>query len=165
MIAILPGFQEYQFVVAGVSNLDPNYYRHFERNGIRFLFEQTFDLLSHSTAALVTSGTATLETALFGVPQIVCYRTSSLSYAIGKMVIKVPFISLVNLIAGRAVVKELIQNDFNARNLLDELRTLLTDAEYMARIKAGYAELREKLGQQQAAKKTAELMVKYLQAS
>jgi lipid-A-disaccharide synthase len=163
MIAILPGFQEYQFVVAGVTNLDPNYYRHFQRNGIRFLFDQTFDLLSHAKAALVTSGTATLETALFGVPQIVCYRTSSLSYAIGKMVIKVPYISLVNLVVGRAVVRELIQSDFNARNLLDELRTLLTDADYMARMQAGYTELRAKLGQNQAAKKTAELMVKYLQ--
>ena len=165
MIAILPGFQEYQFVVAGVSNLDPNYYRHFERNGIKFLFDQTFDLLSYAKAALVTSGTATLETALFDVPQIVCYRTSALSYAIGKMVIKVPYISLVNLIVGRAVVKELIQGDFNARNLLDELRTLLTDADYMARLKVGYAELRAKLGQQQAANKTAKLMVGYLRAS
>ena len=164
MIAILPGFQEYQFVVAGVSNLDPNYYRNFHRNGIRFVFDQTFDLLTHAKAALVTSGTATLETALFGVPQIVCYRTSALSYAIGKMVIKVPYISLVNLVVGRAVVKELIQGDFNARNLLDELKTLLTDADYMARIKAGYAELRGKLGRQQAARKTAELMVKYLEA-
>lgn len=162
MIAILPGFQEYQFVVAGVTNLDPNYYRHFERNGIKFLFDQTFDLLSHATAALVTSGTATLETALFDVPQIVCYRTSALSYAIGKMVIKVPYISLVNLIVERAVVKELIQGEFTARNLLDELKTLLTDPDYMARLKAGYHELREKLGQHQAAKKTAELMVKYL---
>ena len=165
MIAILPGFQEYQFVVAGVTNLDPNYYKHFHRNGIRFVFDQTFDLLSHATAALVTSGTATLETALFGVPQIVCYRTSTLSYAIGKMLIKVPYISLVNLIAGRAVVKELIQSDFNARNLLDEMRLLLNDAGYQARILAGYAELREKLGQHQAAKKTAELMVQYLQAA
>ena len=164
MIAILPGFQEYQFVVAGVTNLDPNYYKHFHRNGIRFVFDQTFDLLSHATAALVTSGTATLETALFDVPQIVCYRTSALSYAIGKMVIKVPYISLVNLVVGRAVVKELIQGDFNARNLLDELRALLTDVAYPSRVKAGSAELREKLGQQQAAKKTAELMVKYLRA-
>jgi lipid-A-disaccharide synthase len=162
MIAILPGFQEYQFVVAGVNNLDPNYYKHFHRNGIRFVFDQTFDLLSHASAALVTSGTATLETALFDVPQIVCYRTSALSYAIGKMVIKVPYISLVNLIAGREVVKELIQGEFTARNLLDELRTLLTDPAYLARMKAGYAELREKLGQHQAAKKTAELMVGYL---
>ncbi|MBD2723932.1 lipid-A-disaccharide synthase [Hymenobacter armeniacus] len=165
MIAILPGFQEYQFVVAGVTNLDPNYYKHFHRNGIRFVFDQTFDLLAHAKAALVTSGTATLETALFGVPQIVCYRTSLLSYTIGKMVIKVPYISLVNLIAGREVVKELIQGNFNARNLLDELRTMLTDADYKARIKAGYADIREKLGQQQAARKTAELMVKYLKAA
>ncbi len=164
MIAILPGFQDYQFIVAGVTNLDPNYYRHFHRNGIRFVFDQTFDLLSHAKAALVTSGTATLETALFGVPQIVCYRTSALSYAIGKMVIKVPYISLVNLIVGRAVVKELIQGDFNARNLLDELRTMLIDADYMANLQAGYQELRDKLGRHQAAKKAAELMVHYLRA-
>lgn len=162
MIAILPAFQEYQFVVAGVTNLDRRYYAHFERNGIRFLFDQTFDLLSHARVALVTSGTATLETALFDVPQIVCYRTSAISYAIGKMVIKVPYISLVNLIAGREVVKELIQHEFTARNLMDELKSLLTDEAYMARMKADYAELREKLGQQQAAKKAAELMVKYL---
>jgi lipid-A-disaccharide synthase len=164
MVAILPAFQEYQFVVAGVNNLDRAYYQHFERNGIRYLFDQTFDLLSHARVALVTSGTATLETALFDVPQIVCYRTSIMSYTIGKMVIKVPYISLVNLIAGREVVKELIQNNFTARNLMDELKRLLTDDEYMARMKAGYAELREKLGQQQAAKKAAELMVNYLTA-
>ncbi|AMJ66585.1 lipid-A-disaccharide synthase [Hymenobacter sp. PAMC 26628] len=164
MLAILPPFMDYQFVVAGVDNLDRTYYQHFERNGIRLLFDQTFDLLSHATAALVTSGTATLETALFGVPQIVCYRTSVLSYTIGKMLIKVPYISLVNLIAGRAVVKEMIQNDFTARNLLDELKKLLTDDNYRAQIQTGYAELRAKLGQQQAAKKTAALMVKYLKA-
>jgi lipid-A-disaccharide synthase len=164
MIAILPGFQEYQFVVAGVTNLDPNYYRNFHRNGIRFVFDETFDLLSHAKAALVTSGTATLETALFGVPQIVCYRTSSLSYFIGKMVIKVPYISLVNLIAGRPVVRELIQGDFTARNLLDELRALLSDVDYQDRMRAGYAEIRAKLGQNQAAQKTAELMVQYLKS-
>ena len=162
MLAILPGFQQFQFVLSGFTNLDPNYYKHFHRNGIRFVFDQTFDLLSHATAALVTSGTATLETALFGVPQIVCYRTSSLSYLIGKMVIKVPYISLVNLIAGRAVVRELIQGEFTARNLLDELRKMLTDEEYQAHMRAGYAEVREKLGQHQAAQKTAELMVRYL---
>ncbi|MFD1468847.1 lipid-A-disaccharide synthase [Hymenobacter caeli] len=163
MLAILPPFMvDYQFVVAGVDNLDRVYYQHFERNGIRLVFDQTFDLLSHATAALVTSGTATLETALFGVPQIVCYRTSNISYAIGKLVIKVPYISLVNLIAGHAVVKELIQNDFTARNLMDELKLLLTDEAYQARIKAGYDEIRTKLGQQQAAQKTAALMVGYL---
>ena len=162
MLAILPAFQEYQFVVAGVTNLDRAYYRHFERNGIRFVYDETFDLLHHAHVALVTSGTATLETALFDVPQIVCYRTSALSYAIGKMVIKVPHISLVNLIVGREVVKELIQSNFTARNLMDELRHLLTDEQYQARQQAGYAELRQKLGQQQAARKAAKLMVGYL---
>lgn len=162
MLAVLPPFMDYQFVVAGVNNLDRNYYQNFERNGIKFVFDQTFDLLSHASAALVTSGTATLETALFGVPQIVCYRTSLVTYAIGKMVIKVPFISLVNLIVGREVVKELIQGQFTSRNLVDELKKLLNDSQYQAQMQTGYAELREKLGTHQAAKKAAQLMVNYL---
>ena len=145
-----------------VDNLDRAYYAHFERNGIRFLFNQTYDLLAHARAALVTSGTATLETALFGVPQVVCYRTSTLSYAIGKMVIQVPFISLVNLVAGREVVKELIQNDFTSRNLVDELKKIFEDPATQQRIAEGYADVKAKLGQQQAAEKTAALMVGYL---
>ena len=162
MLAVLPAFQEYQFVVAGVSNLDPNYYRHFERNGIKYVFEQTYDILHHAQAAMVTSGTATLETALFDVPQAVCYRTGVVSYTIAKAVIKVPYISLVNLITGREIVKEFIQNDFSARNIMDELKKLLDDPDYRAKQKAGYAELREKLGSHKAARKTAELMIGYL---
>lgn len=163
MVAILPPFLDYQFIVAGVDNLDRNYYAHFERNNVRILFNETYDLLAHATAALVTSGTATLETALFDVPQVVCYRTSAVSYAIGKAVIKVPYISLVNLIADREVVKELIQGEFNSRNLVKELRKILTDNEFIAQQKAGYAEIREKLGQQRAAEKAAKLMIGYLQ--
>ncbi len=162
MLAVLPAFQEYQFVVAGVSNLDRTYYQHFERNGIKLVFDQAFDLLSRASAALVTSGTATLETALFGVPQVVCYRTSALTYQVSKALIKVPYISLVNLIMGREVVQEFIQSKFTARNLLDELKRLLTDQDYIARQKAGYAELRVKLGRHNAARQTAALMVKYL---
>jgi len=162
MLAVLPAFQEYQFVVAGVSNLDRAYYAHFERNGIKLVFDQAYDLLSRASAALVTSGTATLETALFDVPQVVCYRTSGLTYMIGRAVIKVPYISLVNLIVGRTVVEEFIQNDFTARNLLDELKRLLTDEAYIAQQKAGYAELREKLGQHNAARQAAALMINYL---
>ncbi|MVN77858.1 lipid-A-disaccharide synthase [Hymenobacter sp. HMF4947] len=163
MLAVLPAFQDYQFVVAGVSNLDRTYYQHFERNGIKLVMNQAYDLLSRASAALVTSGTATLETALFNVPQVVCYRTSSLTYLVGKAVIKVPYISLVNLIVGREVVAEFIQNGFTARNLLDELKRLLTDEGYVARQKAGYAELRQKLGQHRASRQAAALMVKYLQ--
>ncbi|MGI4874787.1 MAG: lipid-A-disaccharide synthase [Janthinobacterium lividum] len=163
MLAVLPAFQDYQFVVAAVSNLDRGYYQHFERNGIKLVFDQAFDLLSRASAALVTSGTATLEAALFDVPQVVCYRTSGLTYMIGKAVIKVPYISLVNLIVGHTVVEEFIQGDFTARNLLDELKRLLTDDPYIARQKVGYAQLRQKLGQHSAAKQAATLMVKYLQ--
>ena len=163
MLAVLPAFQEHQFVVAGVSNLDRVYYQHFERNGIKLVFDQAFDLLSRASAALVTSGTATLETALFNVPQVVCYRTSSLTYLIGKAVIKVPYISLVNLIVGRDVVAEFIQGGFTARNLLDELKRLLTDQAYIARQRAGYTELRQKLGRHSAARQAAALMVSYLQ--
>ncbi|RSK47790.1 lipid-A-disaccharide synthase [Hymenobacter rigui] len=162
MVAILPPFLDYQFIVAGVDNLDQNYYANFERNNVRILFDQTYDLLAHATAALVTSGTATLETALFDVPQVVCYRTSAVSYAIGKAVIKVPHISLVNLIAGREVVKELIQGEFNARNLVTELKKVTADEQFIAQQKAGYAQIREKLGQQRAANKAAKLMVGYL---
>lgn len=162
MLAVLPAFQEYQFVVAGVSNLDRAYYAHFERNGIKLVFDQAYDLLSRASAALVTSGTATLETALFGVPQVVCYRTSGLTYMIGKAVIKVPYISLVNLIVGHTVVEEFIQSEFTARNLLDELKRLLTDEAYIAKQKAGYAELRDKLGQHNAARQAAALMINYL---
>ncbi|QNE40102.1 lipid-A-disaccharide synthase [Hymenobacter sp. NBH84] len=162
MVAILPPFLNYQFIVAGVDNLDPNYYAHFERNNVRILFNQTYDLLAHATAALVTSGTATLETALFGVPQVVCYRTSAVTYAISKALIKVRYISLVNLIADREVVKELIQGEFNSRNLVTELKKITADEEFIAQQKAGYAELREKLGRNNAAAKAAKLMVGYL---
>lgn len=162
MLAVLPAFQDYQFVVAAVSNLDRAYYAHFERNGIKLVFDQAYDLLSRASAALVTSGTATLETALFGVPQVVCYRTSALTYMIGKAVIKVPYISLVNLIVGRTVVEEFIQGNFTARNLLDELKRLLTDEAYIAKQKTGYAELRQKLGQHNAARQAAALMINYL---
>ncbi|GAB3636762.1 lipid-A-disaccharide synthase [Hymenobacter arcticus] len=162
MLAVLPAFQEYQFVVAGVSNLDRSYYQHFERNGIKIVVDQAFDLLSRASAALVTSGTATLETALFNVPQVVCYRTSGLTYMIGKAVIKVPYISLVNLIVGHTVVEEYIQGNFTARNLLDELKRLLTDEAYIAKQREGYAELRQKLGQHSAARQAAGLMIKYL---
>ncbi|RZK24612.1 MAG: lipid-A-disaccharide synthase, partial [Hymenobacter sp.] len=95
----------------------------------------------------------------------VCYRTSGLTYVVSKALIKVPYISLVNLIMGREVVAEFIQGDFTARNLLDELKRLLTDEAYIARQKAGYAELRTKLGRHHAARQAATLMVKYLQAA
>ncbi|MCC9166141.1 lipid-A-disaccharide synthase [Pontibacter harenae] len=164
MLSVLPYFRDYQFVVAGVSNFSKEYYEQYNKDpNIRFVYDQTYDLLANSEAALVTSGTATLETALFGVPQVVCYKTSTISYTIGKMVIKVPYISLVNLIANKPVVTELIQDDFTAKRLTAELKQLLFDKTFIKNQKAGYALVREKIGNFRTAERAAELMVVYLQ--
>lgn len=163
MLSVLPAFREYQFVVAAVSNLNQNYYENFNRDAnIKIVYDQTYDLLANAKAALVTSGTATLETALFNVPQVVCYTTSLISYWIGRSVIKVPYISLVNLIADKPLVKELIQNDLTGRNIIAELKKVLFDTTFIQKQKAGYQEIREKLGENNAAHKAAELMVNYL---
>lgn len=163
MLSVLPAFRDYQFVVAAVSNLNQSYYENFNRDpNIKIVYDQTYDLLANAQAALVTSGTATLETALFNVPQVVCYTTSLISYWIGRAVIKVPYISLVNLIAGKPVVTELIQNELTGRNIITELKKILTDENFIQQQKASYQEIREKLGEANSAAKAAELMVKYL---
>jgi lipid-A-disaccharide synthase len=163
MLSVLPAFREYQFVVAAVSNLSRDYYENFNRDAnIKIVYDQTYDLLANAEAALVTSGTATLETALFNVPQVVCYSTSFISYWIGRAVIKVPFISLVNLIAERAVVTELIQNELTGRNIISELKKLLFDKAFIKQQLEGYQLVRERLGDGKAAAKAARLMVQYL---
>jgi lipid-A-disaccharide synthase len=112
---------------------------------------ETYQLLSEASAAIVTSGTATLETALFGVPEVVCYKTSNISYQIGKRLIRVKYISLVNLIMDKQVVAELIQDEMNTENLSQELDSLLHDAEKKERLKKDYARLRELLSSEGSA--------------
>ncbi|MEQ8518705.1 MAG: lipid-A-disaccharide synthase [Cytophagales bacterium] len=166
MLSIIPSFKDYHFVIAGVSNLESHYYQQFTRGGqIKVVIDETYDLLSHASAALVTSGTATLETALFNVPQLVGYKLNIFSFWIGKMVVKVPYISLVNLIVGREVVKELLQDDFHPNIIRDELHALLNDAEYKNNQLKGYAEMKTILGSPGASDKTAKLMVNYLKDS
>jgi lipid-A-disaccharide synthase len=121
MIALVADFPTVQFVVAAVDSLPVGAYELAQSKGIKVIYNQTYDLLSHATAAVVTSGTATLETALFNVPQLVVYSTSWISYQIGKRLIRVPYISLPNLIANKKVVRELIQDDFSLDNLRQEL--------------------------------------------
>ncbi|PRY04931.1 lipid-A-disaccharide synthase [Pontibacter ummariensis] len=163
MLSVLPSFRDYQFVVAGVSNFSKAYYEQYNKDpNIKIIYDQTYDLLAHAQAALVTSGTATLETALFGVPQVVCYKTSAISYAIGKMVIKVPYISLVNLIADKPVVTELIQDDFTPKKIIAELKQILFDKYFIKKQKEGYALVRQKIGEYRTAERAAELMVGYL---
>ncbi|MBO9702508.1 MAG: lipid-A-disaccharide synthase [Sporocytophaga sp.] len=162
MVSVLPSFPEFTFVVAGVSNLPSDYYDNFKREGrVAVIFDETYDLLSHAKAAVVTSGTATLETALFEVPQVVVYKTSAVTYNIAKFLITVKFISLVNLIAGYEVVKELIQSDFSPSNLITELKKIIHGKERQEQLN-GYQKIKEILEGPGASKRAAELMVKYL---
>jgi lipid-A-disaccharide synthase len=143
------------------------YYDFIQKSGIRgvmLTFGYTYGLLQRAAAALCTSGTATLETALFNVPQVVCYKGDRLSYLIAKRLVKVPFIAMVNLICGKEVVPELIQDDFNPARLKDELQTILTP-EQRSRILADYDKLRQRLDTGNPAKKVAEYIVSKLKHS
>ena len=162
MIALVPDFPQVQFVVAGVDSLPAATYELALAKGIQVIYNQTYDLLSHAAAAVVTSGTATLETALFNVPQLVVYKTSWISYQIGKRLIRVPYISLPNLIADKQVVRELIQEDFSSGNLREELGRLLSDATYRQELQARYALIRERIGEQQASERVAHLILESL---
>jgi lipid-A-disaccharide synthase len=165
MLEASKNFPEYQFVVAKAASLSDAFYASFlqgypEVNSVQ---NQTYALLSRSTAALVTSGTATLETALLGVPEIVCYKGSPVSYAIAKRVVKIKYISLVNLIMDKEVVKELIQHDLTAANITSELNSLLYDENKREQIKKDYAALKNLLLQEtgasaKAAKKIIDLL-------
>lgn len=151
-------FPDYLFVIAGVKHHETLYQPYLSDN-LRIVYGETYPLLAHSTAALVTSGTATLETALFGVPQVVCYKGNYFSYLIAKHLIKgISYISLVNLIADKQIVTELIQKDMNVPLLKRELAALLTD-ESRNRIKEEYRRLRLRLGDGDASGQTAAAMI------
>ncbi len=162
MLEVVKNFPQAQFVIAGVSNLSAKLYEPAIKAGIKVIFDQTYDLLHHANAAIVTSGTATLEVALFRVPQVVVYKTSSVSYVIAKRLIRVPFISLVNLIAERKVVSELIQGEFNVQRLSQELNKILADIQHKAAILDGYTEIKERLGDGSASDATAKMIVESL---
>ncbi|KAF0203760.1 MAG: lipiD-a-disaccharide [Bacteroidetes bacterium] len=149
-------FPDVKFVIAGVaSHCDEFYHKIAGNNSIPVISGRTYDLLKQAKAALVTSGTATLETALIGTPEVVCYKGGNISYQIAKRVIKVKYISLVNLIMDRPVVKELIQNELNTVNLTNELNLILNDASTRELINRNYAELREILGGDGASRRAA----------
>jgi lipid-A-disaccharide synthase len=161
MIRLVREFPNAQFVVAGVDSLPASVYDSARKAGLKVVFNQTYDLLSHATAAVVTSGTATLETVLFRVPQIVVYRTSFISYQIAKRLIRVPFISLPNLIAGKEVVKELIQDDFTIENLREELNRIFTNVIHKGKMLHGYDLIQDKIGQGSASETTAKLILDF----
>lgn len=155
--------QDAHFLLAAAPSQNLEYYRSFiqERNDISLLQGETYPILSSADAALVTSGTATLEAALFGVPQVVCYKGNRISYWIARRLVKIKFISLVNLIMDREVVRELIQDDLNPMNLRIELERLFQDLNRKS-IEKEYCELKEKLGGPGASKKSSILITNYL---
>ena len=158
MLSVVDDFSEYQFVIAGAPSQEKSFYDQFTQGkNVQFIDNKTYDLLSVANAALVTSGTATLETALYKVPQVVCYKASNISYQIAKRIITLDYISLVNLIMDREVVKELIQNDFTTKNVKKELSKILDDTE-RAQLFEDYYELEQKLGGKGASENAAKLI-------
>jgi lipid-A-disaccharide synthase len=161
LLSVTHFFPEYQFVIGGVSSLPRELYAKAENHEVRIVFDETYNLLSIAKAAVLVSGTVSLEAALFKVPQVVCYRTKSmLTYALGKMLIKVKFASLVNLILDKPAIPELIQNNFTSANLVHTLQEVLT--ERRLQIIGDYRTLDEKLRTKNVAETTANLMWKYL---
>ncbi len=164
MLKIIPEYKNYQFVIAAAPSIEHDYYNKFvEGNNVKVVFNQTYDVLKYAHAALVTSGTATLETALFDVPQVVCYRAGNISYFIAKQFVKIKFISLVNLIMDAEIVKELIQFDMNPKTLKSELNKILFDNNYRQKMLDNYEELCKKLGGTGASERVAQLLYHYLQ--
>ena len=159
MLSVKKDFPDYQFVIAGAPSLPNAFYAPFLKGDkVEFVSNKTYTLLKHSHAAMVTSGTATLETALFGIPQVVCYKGNWISYQIAKRIITLDYISLVNLIMKREVVKELIQNDLTPKNLKAELSKVVEGTE-RERMLSDYKSLKEKLGGKGASQMAAQLIV------
>ncbi|GJM30735.1 MAG: lipid-A-disaccharide synthase [Cyclobacteriaceae bacterium] len=163
MLELVAEFPECKFVVAAVDNVPSEYYQQATENkDVKVVINQAYELLSVSNAAVVTSGTASLETALFDVPQVVCYKTSWLTYWTGRVLIKVPYLSLVNLIAGKQVVPELIQGEYHKDNVVRHLRGLLANGSTREDQLAGYRKVKMLLGNKSASKETAKLILDYL---
>ena len=147
MLEASKNFTGYSFIVAKAPSVEDEFYEPFLSGykNVEVISNDTYSLLMKATAALVTSGTATLETALFGVPEIVCYKASAISYAIAKRLVKLKFICLVNLIMDKEVVKELIQNELTAENITKELNGILFDTLKRETIELDYADLKNLL--------------------
>jgi len=155
---------DFEIIIAGAPSQDEEYYRQIlKRTQVKILFESTYEILAHAHAALVTSGTATLETAIFKVPQVVCYKGGLVSYLIARALVKVKYISLVNLIMNKIVVKELIQNEMNVKEVKRELNRIINEEPYRQKMLANYNELYQKLGGVGASAVAAKQMFKTLQ--
>jgi lipid-A-disaccharide synthase len=165
MTELIDKYEGYQFVIAGSSSMDERFYKqNITNTKAKLVIDKTYELLFHAEAAVVASGTATLETALFNIPQVVCYRVFPPTYFIANLLVSVKFFSLVNIIMDEEVVKEFMQHNLD-RDITNELSRILNNPDYRKRMLTKYAELREKCGKPGASKRVGELMVKYLNES
>ena len=164
MLEAVSAQEDYQPVIAGAPSITPDYYADYLKKGVHIVYGQTYELLSHSTAALVTSGTATLETALFKVPQVVCYDMplSWLMAILRKLILKVKYISLVNLIADKDVVKELVVNDMKVANIKKELASILPGGDRRQTMLNDYQQIIQILGAPGASERAAEKIIECL---
>ncbi len=164
MLKVVKKFPEYQFVIACAPSLPVSYYKQIigEKANVRLVLNRTYQLLQLSSAAIVTSGTATLETALLDVPEVVCYKANKISYIIARHLARVKYICLVNLIMDRLVVKELIQNDMTVENITSEVKSLLTNQKRQKKLLEDYEELKYVLGNAGASDRAAETIISYV---
>lgn len=161
MLKALKGMDQYEFIIAAAPSLDESFYAPLiAGSNIRIIYDATYDILGISEAALVTSGTATLETALLNVPEVVCYKGSPISYVIAKKLIKIKYISLVNLIMDREVVVELIQSECNEKRIREELNLIIEGGTRRQGVLESYQELRNILGGGGASKQVARSLLK-----
>jgi lipid-A-disaccharide synthase len=162
MIQLADQFTDYQFVIAGAPSFNTDFYTQFiGTKNIPVIFNATYDLLNNAHAAIVASGTATLETALFNVPQVVVYKGNAISIGIARMVVSIKYISLVNLIMDKPVVKELIQQDCTPLKIGAQLDSILNNKSYRDEMLHEYHDLHEKMGDAGASGRTADLIIKY----
>ena len=159
MVQVIPHFKGYQFVFAGSQHLPAHYYEKLKTKNIPVVFNQTYELMAYAHAGIIKSGTSTLESALFNLPQVVCYKGGNLSFEIGKRLVNVKYIGLPNLIMDKAVVKELVQYDFTVENIKTELNELINNQNYRQRIIADYNQLHGMLGGIGASQRLAEFLV------
>ncbi len=146
MLDVVDNLKEYQFVIAGTDNLPSEVYNNARNKGIPVVFNQTYELMRYAVAGVIKSGTSSLESALFELPEVICYKGGALSFFIAKQLVNVKYIGMPNLIMDKPVVKELIQNELTAKNITTELNLLLKDQEYRANILNDYKEIKTKLG-------------------
>lgn len=162
MMDLVNEFPAYQFIIAGSDHLPDEVYAAARKKGLKIIFNQTYELMQYAEAGVIKSGTSTLESALFNLPEVVCYRGGSLSFLIAKQLVNIQYVSLPNLIMGKPVVKELIQNDMTAEKITAELQKLLTDTLYRNEMLNRFSELKTKLGGAGASRRVANEIYSFL---